>query len=143
MQELFNALIAGNTHSVEDLLQKFIITSISSFDIPDSESEKSYHMFVLGLLVALEGEYAVRSNRESGYGRYDVMLIPHDKSKTGVVIEFKSARRQTLEQATDDALLQIQDKQYAQELRAQGVKNIMGYGIAFAGKELLVKSITL
>ena len=143
LQELFDALITGKTHSVEELLQKFIITSISSFDIPDSESEKSYHMFVLGLLVALEGEYAVRSNRESGYGRYDVMLIPHDKSKTGVVIEFKNAKRQTLEQAADDGLAQIQDKKYAQELRAQGIKNIMGYGIAFVGKELLAKNIIL
>ena len=141
--ELFNALITRNVYRIQQLLQQFIINHVSAFDLAYSQPEISYHMFVLGLLVTLEGEYAVRSNRESGYGRYDIMLIPHDKSKTGVVIEFKKTDNETLEQAVDAGLLQIQDKQYAQELRAQGVKNIMGYGIAFAGKELLVKNITL
>ena len=143
IQEFFKALISGQTLLVQELLQMFIVNHMSTFDLAVSQPEISYHMFVLGLLVAFEGEYSVRSNRESGYGRYDVMLIPHDKSKVGVVIEFKTARRQTLDQAVDDAILQIQDKQYASELRAQGVVNIIGYGVAFAGKELFVKSIKL
>ena len=142
-QELFNALIIGNVYRIQQLLQQFIINHVSTFDLAYSQPEISYHMFVLGLLVTLEGEYQVRSNRESGYGRYDIMLIPHDKSKVGVVIEFKKTDNETLEQAADAGLLQIQSKKYAQELRAQGVKNIMGYGIAFAGKQLLVKNITL
>src|SRR3990167_2237332 len=142
-QELFNALIIGNVYRIQQLLQQFIINHVSIFDLAYSQPEISYHMFVLGLLVTLEGEYQVRSNRESGYGRYDIMLIPIDKSKTGVVIEFKKTENETLEQAANAGLLKIQYKQYAQELRAQGIKDIMGYGIAFAGKELLVKNITL
>src|SRR3990167_4460320 len=142
-QELFGALIIGNVYRIQQLLQQFIINHVSIFDLAYSQPEISYHMFVLGLLVTLEGEYQVRSNRESGYGRYDIMLIPIDKSKTGVVIEFKKTENETLEQAANAGLLKIQYKQYAQELRAQGLKNIMGYGIAFAGKQLLVKNITL
>src|SRR3990167_11343179 len=141
--ELFNALITRNVYRIQQLLQQFIINHVSTFDLAYSQPEISYHMFVLGLLVTLEGEYQVRSNRESGYGRYDIMLIPIDKSKTGVVIEFKKTDNETLEQAADAGLLQIQSKKYAQELRAQGIKNIMGYGIAFAGKQLLVQNITL
>ena len=143
IQEFFKALISGQTILVHELLQMFIVNHMSTFDLAVSQPEISYHMFVLGLLVAFEGEYSVRSNRESGYGRYDVMLIPHDKSKTSVVIEFKTARKQTLDQAVDDAILQIQNKQYAAELRAQGIVNIIGYGIAFCGKEIFVKSIKL
>ena len=71
------------------LLQEFILNSVSFFDFPNREPEKSYHLFVLGLLVFLADTYQVKSNRESGYGRYDIMLIPHDKNKLGIIIEFK------------------------------------------------------
>ena len=143
IQEFFKALKNGDTRSVQKLLQMFIINNMSFYDLAHTEPEKSYHMFVLGLLVTLEKTYSVRSNRESGYGRYDIMLIPHDKSNTGIVMEFKRAEDSTLDQAVDDAILQIQNKQYASELRAQGIVNIIGYGIAFCGKELFVKSIKL
>ena len=143
IKEFFRALTNKDTRSVQQLLQLFITNSMSFYDLAHNEPEKSYHLFILGLLVTLENTYSVRSNRESGYGRYDIMLIPHDKSQVGIVIEFKKVGDQTLEEASEAALLQIQDKKYANELYAQGITNIIGYGIAFAGKQVLVKSLVL
>jgi hypothetical protein len=95
---------------------------------------------MLGLLVLLSDEYQVKSNRESGYGRYDILLIPRDKTKFGYVIEFKKviAAQETLEDAAQRALEQIKVKQYVQELRDLGVTNIVLLGIGCKGKELLV-----
>jgi hypothetical protein len=91
-------------------------------------------------LVLFADVYQVKSNRESGYGRYDLMLIPKDASKPGYVMEFKKiiAAQETLEQAAQRALEQIKVKQYAQELRELGVTNILLLGIGCKGKELLV-----
>jgi hypothetical protein len=112
------------------------------FDVSGQEPEKFYHAFVLGMLVSLSREYALRSNRESGLGRYDVMLIPNDKSKLGIIIEFKKRskyQKETLEQAVDAALKQIEDKKYAQELNGLGIQKILKLGIAFDGKSVLIK----
>jgi len=104
------------------------------------KSEKVYHSFVLGMLVALSDDYEVRSNRESGYGRYDVMVIPRDLSKKGIIIEFKKVDEdEDLEAAAKSALKQIEEKQYRQELVDRGVKDIIELGIAFEGKVVLVK----
>ena len=86
-------------------------------------------------------EYQVKSNRESGYGRYDIMLIPKDKSKLGYVIEFKKVlAKENLEEAAQRAMEQVKSKQYAQELQGLGITNIFLLGIAFQGKEILVLS---
>lgn len=139
INEFFTALMHGDCALVQQLLQEFVLNATSFHDIDSAEPERSYHLFVLGMLVTLEGTYHVRSNRESGYGRYDIMLIPRDTNKPGVIIEFKRAMQQTLEQAADAALEQIHEKQYAQELRAMGIETICSYGIAFQGREVLVK----
>ena len=143
LKEFFIALISGKTSLVQELLQMFIINNMSTFDLAISQPEISYHMFILGLLVTLEKTYSVRSNRESGYGRYDIMLIPYDKSQVGIIMEFKRAGEQSLEEAANIAIFQIQNKQYASELHALGVSHIIGYGIAFAGKNVFAKSIKL
>ena len=138
---LLNALVTGEADIVEELLSKFILNSMSFHDIPKDEIERSYHLFILGLLVGLEGRYTVQSNRESGYGRYDVMLIPADPKKdAGVVIELKKRRvkRETLEEAAQHALDQIYEKQYAVQLRSGGCSVIYQYGIAFEGKEMVM-----
>ncbi|MCX5925675.1 MAG: PD-(D/E)XK nuclease domain-containing protein, partial [Candidatus Dependentiae bacterium] len=96
----------------------------------------------LGMLVSLADRYHVRSNRESGYGRYDVMLIPHDTTKVGIVIEFKKVdiyEHETLEQAAANALVQIKDKQYVQEMHALGISSTVLVGIAFEGKKVLIQ----
>lgn len=132
----------GNIEELTLLLHDFIVTSISAFDIPESETEKSYHLFMLGLFVALSDIYEVKSNRESGYGRYDIMLIPLNKKKPGIIIEFKKVSRilkETLVTASEKAMRQIIEKNYAHELTTRGMESIIAYGIAFEGKKLAIK----
>jgi len=138
-----NSLITGDVQTFSELLQEFILNSMSIYDLPNDEPEKSYHLFVLGLLVFLADSYQIKSNRESGYGRYDIMLIPHDKNKLGLVIEFKKVlidRKETLDSAAEKALEQIRNKHYAQELKSLGIRRIKALGIAFQGKQILVVS---
>ncbi len=114
---------------------------MSYYDIPIDESERSYHLFVLGLLVLLSDTYTIKSNKESGFGRYDVLLIPHDKKKYDLIIEFKKVSSQeTFEKAAQKALDQINMKNYAQELKDLGIKKIASFGIACKGKKVLVKA---
>lgn len=98
---------------------------------------------MLGLLVELQGEYRLRSNRESGFGRYDVMLEPLDVSGDGIIIEFKvrrTAKEADLEETVAAALRQIEEKHYEQELLSRGVRpeKIRKYGFAFEGKKVLI-----
>ncbi|OLN33109.1 AAA family ATPase [Desulfosporosinus metallidurans] len=105
--------------------------------------EKIYHAFVLGLLVGLRPDYEIKSNREGGYGRYDVMVIPRDTSKAGLIIEFRSVDPEEvkdLEQIAQLALQQIEAKEYQQELFERGIHKIIKLGIVFRGKEVLVKA---
>ncbi|SHH48924.1 AAA family ATPase [Tepidibacter thalassicus] len=136
---MLKSLTTGDIETFEDIFSEYIIKSASYFDI--EESEKFYHAFVLGILVALNEEYEVKSNRESGYGRYDVALIPKDRNKLGIIMEFKKVnkrRKETLEIAADKAIAQIKEKNYKQELLDMGIENIIELGIAFEGKEVLV-----
>lgn len=142
-KRLLQALTTGDIQTLQDLLQEFIINSISAFDLPKNEPEKSYHLFILGLLVHLNDHYEVKSNRESGYGRYDIMIIPRKPGKLGLIVEFKkvlSSRKETLETAAKKALQQIKEKNYIQELYDRGIKSVQLVGIAFQGKKLLIKS---
>ena len=137
--KLIEHLIAGDEEFFSDLLQEFVINSMSVNDITENESEKSYHLFMLGMMVIFADIYEVRSNRESGLGRYDITLFPKKPNYPGILFEFKKvSRKETLEQAAQRALDQIEEKKYAQELVSRGVKDIVSVGIAFAGKELLV-----
>lgn len=137
---LESALRNADGQLFETLLSKFIMSSMSYHDIPEDEPEKSYHLFVLGLLVVLGNSYTVRSNRESGYGRYDIMLIPKDSSKVGLVIEFKKKdKTETLEQCADRALKQIIQKQYSVELHSLGIQQVVHFGVACHKKEILLK----
>jgi Predicted AAA-ATPase/PD-(D/E)XK nuclease superfamily len=139
--DLLQALITGDTPLFSRLLQSFILNSMSIHDLPSNEPEKSYHLFVLGLLVMLGDRYEVKSNRESGYGRYDIMLIPKDTQENGIIIEFKKVPSgETLEDAADQGLEQIIHKQYAQELYSRNIQHIIAYGIAFEGKKVFAKS---
>ncbi len=144
VDELLKALTQGDTEMFSKLLQSFVITSMSAFDLPSTEPEKSYHLFILGLLVALSDRYTVSSNKESGLGRYDIMMIPRKNTQAGIIIEFKVLRKgETLESAAQRALDQILQKKYTQELFDRSIKTIYLYGIAFEGKTILIKSNTL
>jgi Predicted AAA-ATPase/PD-(D/E)XK nuclease superfamily len=140
-EDLLQALTQGNTIIFSQLLQSFVLTSMSMYDLPSNEPEKSYHLFVLGLLVILSDRYEVKSNRESGFGRYDIMLIPKTSTENGIIIEFKKALQgETLEVAAQKALDQIVSKVYVQELHARDISTVIAYGIAFEGKKIFIKS---
>ena len=139
---MLKSLVTGDIKTFGKILKNFVENSMSYFDAAGSESEKVYHAFVLGMLLGLGDNYEVKSNRESGYGRYDVMVIPKNISKIGIVIEFKKVDEddeEDLEKAADAALKQIKDKDYKSELIEKGIKNIIELGIAFEGKKVLVK----
>jgi hypothetical protein len=150
IKEFLHSLITGDKEIVEELLQKFVMNSMSFYDVaatketstmPTWDPERSYHLFILGLLVLLQGRYVVESNREGGFGRYDIMLIPANPAKdAGVVIEFKRQRirSETLEEAAHSALKQINDLQYAAKLHAHGCGIVYQYGIAFHKKEMML-----
>lgn len=140
IKQLQQALLDGDGGLLQEIVQKYVINSMSAFDLPSDEPEKSYHLFILGMLVTLSDMYDVVSNRESGFGRYDTMLIPKNSKQRGIVIEFKRViKRETLEMAAEQALKQIREKQYAQELKKRGVHTITLFGIAFKGKEVLLQ----
>ena len=139
---MLEALTSGDIEIFSSIFTEFVLNSMSSFDIGGNEPEKVYHAFVLGLLLNLRDNYQVKSNRESGYGRYDVMIIPNKKDKLGIIMEFKKVneyKKEILEEAVEEALKQIKEKRYKQELLAQGIEGIIELGIAFSGKEVMIK----
>ena len=143
LQSLLNSLISGEIKIFAVLFKDYVMASLSYFDTGGQEPEQFYHAFVLGLLVGLRPEYEVKSNRESGYGRYDVMVIPRDLNQTGIIIEFKKVdadEGEDLEKAAARALQQIEAKEYQQELLDRGIHKIIKLGIVFRGKEVLVKA---
>ena len=149
--EFIRALIHGDIESMNDYMNDVALKTFSSFDSGKHTSEKKapenfFHGFVLGLMVDQTENYIITSNRESGYGRYDIMLEPIDKTNEkypGIVIEFKvinPRKENTLEETVASALEQIEEKNYDAELIKRGVKeeNIHHYGFAFKGKEVLI-----
>lgn len=140
---LLNSLVSGDIETFSLIFQDFLVSALSVFDVADDEPEKVYHAFILGMLLGLRENYEVKSNRESGYGRYDVMLIPKNSQDLGIIMEFKkiSPYEQTdLDSAAASALKQIKDKNYQQELRDRGIRRILYMGLAFQGKRVLISS---
>ena len=110
----------------------------SFFDVGENTAENFYHAFVLGILSGLKDIYYIKSNRESGYGRYDIMLEPKDKTKNSFIMEFKIAEdmeEESLEKLIEEAKKQIEEKKYEQELKERGFDNITKMIFAFKGKE--------
>lgn len=136
-QSLIQALITGDIPVFEKLLSKYLLECFSYFDVKQEEPERFYHGFVLGLLVTLQETHWVKSNRESGYGRYDVMVIPKDKTKLGTLMEFKGVDKPSqIKKGLSDAFQQIDQRGYATELKAQGITQIQTIAIVFCGKRL-------
>lgn len=142
------AMLCGNIKEMNAYMNEVALATFSSFDTGSHPSgrtqpERFYHGFVLGLLVELRDQYEVRSNRESGYGRYDVMLIPRQKNQLAFVLEFKVYNAQEelkLEDTVQSALVQIEEKDYDTELIERGISKskIRHYGFAFEGKRVLI-----
>jgi len=142
LEVMLKALIAGDIKLFEKML-KMVVLAVFSYHDFGNEPEKVYHALVAGLLIWISNTHEVKSNRESGYGRYDIMIIPKDSAQTGYVIEFKSVDKdenETVENAIKAALAQIEAKQYETELVERGIKNIKKLAIVFSGKEVFVKA---
>jgi Predicted AAA-ATPase/PD-(D/E)XK nuclease superfamily len=151
VEALHRAILSGDGPACEELLGQ-LLESLSVHDVARRDGEEEpevpwtperiYHVFVVGLLLGLQPRYTVRSNRESGSGRYDVMILPRTPGEPGVVMELKvrsRRRRETMKGAMAAALKQIRDRDYAAELRACGASPIHEMGVVFDGKQVRVE----
>lgn len=145
------ALLQGDKEAMNYYLNEVMLATFSYFDTGKGmsdylEPERFYHGFVLGLIIELREDYVIRSNRESGFGRYDVMLVPRkvsDRNNPAIILEFKIRNmraEQTLEETVQSALKQIEEKKYDAELVDLGIEpeKIRHYGFAFEGKKVLI-----
>lgn len=132
------AIFSKDTQKLQALLEDFMVKSISSID---GANEDFYHGMMLGLCAILGNRYKIRSNRESGLGRFDIQLMPLTKGMPGFIFEFKHTKDEhtDLSALADSALQQIEAKKYDTELRDNGVNSIISIGIAFRGKSAVVK----
>lgn len=136
--DLFDYLFHGDHVRFARQLQKILTGMASTFDTANKES--FYHGFMLGLTALLQGSgYAVESNRESGYGRFDLAIFPKDAQKAGVIMEFKAAANEDeLQTKAEEALAQIEDRAYDTEFKKRGLTEVWKYGMAFCGKKIYV-----
>ena len=135
---LIKALENGDIKKFEKTLGEIMINMLSHFDL-DKEMEKIYQVFMIGLVGFLMGKYEIISNDESGYGRYDLAMIPIKSNEKAYLMEFKiSKTKKGMEEKAQKALKQIDEKKYDTRLKARGIKNILKIGVAFYGKEVKV-----
>jgi len=137
---LIKALENEDIKKFEKTLSEIMINMLSHFDL-DSEMEKIYQVFMIGLVGFLMGRYEIISNNESGYGRYDLAMIPVKSNEKAYLMEFKISKTEKgMRAKAEEALKQIDEKKYDTRLKARGIKNILKIGIAFYGKSVKVVS---
>lgn len=141
------ALLKGDKKAMNAYMNKIAVETISYFDSgshpSQAEPERFYHGFVLGLMVDLRDRYAITSNRESGFGRYDIVLMPKNEGDDAIIIEFKvydAEDEEGLQDTVASALKQIEEMKYEEGILMQGMDaaRIRKYGFAFEGKKVLI-----
>ncbi|WP_418965398.1 AAA family ATPase [Cetobacterium sp.] len=134
MEDLF----LGELNSFVNKFKRMYLSAVSYHDAGDSE--KYYHHFMLGLLLTLGDKYIITSNRESGYGRYDIALEPKDKKNFGLIFEFKIGDKNSIGEKAKEALAQIDEKKYDISMKNNGVSKVIKIGMAFSGKDVAIES---
>jgi len=143
LSKITDKLVSGDLEVFQSEFQQYCLDAISYYDISGNNPEKLYHMFMLGMLSCLKGIFRVKSNREAGLGRNDVMLIPIDRSivNRGIIFEFKRVnkkKKETFEDKIEEAKEQINEKKYSNELLSPDIKEIVHMVVVFAGKDVRV-----
>ena len=137
-----NEFLIGNMASFEENLKRILLQTCSVYDVKGKNPEKFYHGFILGLISGIDNNlYVIESNKESGLGRYDIIVAPKDPARLGIILEIKSISQDTpeaIKAAAEEAVQQINSHQYDQTTLLKNVKNSLKIGIAFSGKELAI-----
>ena len=139
LRSILEDLITLRLEDFERKFKKLVVEMFSFFDVGENTAENFYHAFVLGMLVGLKDKYFVKSNRESGYGRYDIMLETKEKDKNSFIIEFKITENmdeKTVKNTVEEAKKQIEEKKYEGELKEKGFTNITKMVFVCNGKEI-------
>jgi len=144
LTKLTTNLISGDVNVFKDEFLQYCGDTLSYYDVPENEPEKVYHALMIGILMCVSDKYHIRSNRETGLGRCDVMLIPREASgiQRGILFEFKRVnkeKQETFDGVIEEAKDQIHEKEYNQELQTHNLKEIINIIVAFCGKEMQVE----
>ncbi|MCD7763383.1 MAG: AAA family ATPase [Lachnospiraceae bacterium] len=137
--KIAESLYANNRRKLQQAIAEYIDKSISFYD---AGTEGFYHGLVLGLVALMDNQYKIKSNRESGDGRYDISMLPKEERYPGIIMELKwkkNLEEDQLAKLADEALSQIEDMRYDAEMKEDGIKDILKFGIAFSGKKVCVK----
>ena len=138
--KIAESLYALDFDRLQDGIGEYMRTSVSFYD---AGAEGFYHGLVLGLVALMDNQYMIRSNRESGDGRYDISMIPRENRYPGIIMEFKWDKNlsdKALDSLSAEAFAQIEDKSYDTEIRNEGVDTVIKLGIAFSGKKVKIRT---
>ena len=138
--KIAESLYANDYKKLQAAISEYMDKSISFYD---GGAEGFYHGLMLGLIALMDNQYKIKSNRESGDGRYDISLIPRENRYPGIILELKwknGLSTDSLDTFADEALTQIDNMRYDSEMKQEGINDILKFGIAFSGKKVRVKT---
>lgn len=138
--KIAESLYANDYKRMQKAIAEYMDKSISFYD---AGAEGFYHGLVLGLIALMDNQYKIKSNRESGEGRYDISLIPRESKYPGIIMELKwkkNLNADALSELAEEALVQINDKKYDTEMKEEGICDVLKFGIAFSGKKVSIKT---